>query len=80
MAMMSSITVGSCPWGRLGTAKLWATSPTGGWTSRKSGITRSENATSVRQSRSKRRKLPVLTAPMTTTAARITVGTLGRPR
>ena len=44
------------------------------------GMITSENATSARQSRSNRRKLPVLTAATTSTAARMTVGTFGSPR
>ena len=44
------------------------------------GTSSSEKATSVRYRRSKRRKLPVLTAPMTTTAATTTVGNFGNPR
>ena len=81
MAITRSITVDSgalC--GKPGTTKFLATSPIGGWTIPTSGTNSSEKATSVRQRRSKRRKLPVLTAPMTATAATTTVGNFGNPR
>ncbi len=79
--MTSSITVDSgAPWGRLGTRESRATWPAGGWTIRTRGTRSNEKATSMRHSRSKRRKLPVLTAPITATVAMTTVGNLGRPR
>ena len=81
MPMTSSITEDSgAPWGMRGTTKSWATCPIGGCTMSTRGTSRSEPTTSIKQSRSKRRKLPVLTAPTMATAATITEGTLGSPR